>query len=176
MAVQLQGQGGLAAHDIAEKADDEGIGAAGEVGDVGAVELGMFFHETGPFQDHLPHGPVHVVVLGQFFGPIGQHVKGNYGDAAAGELGRNPFIGHTDEAVVRPAEDNHAEFLRILLNGGQPLSADFPDIPGKLLLRRLGRPQGRLHPARIGTHLPGDLPEGFPVRSSTPWKSPRPGR
>ena len=126
VAVELQGQGGLAAHDVAEIADEKRVRAAGKIGDVGAEQLGVLFDHPGGLHDELAHAPVHVP-LGTLRFQV-QEVERYDRNSARGELVRDAHVGLLGKAVVRPRQDNHSQFLRIGLRArpapaGRPLSS-----------------------------------------------------
>ena len=111
VAVELQGERGLAAHDVPEEPDQKRVGPAGEVRDVAAEELRVALHEACRLENGLPRRPVHLPVDGLVIG--GEHVDGDDADAPRGELAWNPHVGLGDEGIVGTAEDDDGKRARI---------------------------------------------------------------
>ena len=159
VAVELQGQGGLAAHDIAEVGDDEGIGPAGEIGDVDPEELGVPLDEAGRLQDQGAHPPVHV--------PLGllalhaQKIEGDHGDPPGGKFPGDAQVGLLGKAAVRPRKDDGPNLIRVRRKLGQHPVALLPHPPEAFLLLFQGKSKGL--PGRTATdpHPARCLDEGL---------------
>ncbi len=121
MAVQLQDQGRLPAHEAPEISDDEGVGTAGEIGDVEAEELGMTPDEPGRLEDHLAQPPVHVV--SHRLVVQGQEIHGDDPDAPGRQFSGNAHVGLVREPVVGPPEDHRGAFLGVFFQIRQRLPA-----------------------------------------------------
>ena len=100
--VELEDEEGLHAHHPLDVVEDEGVGRAGEVGDVGDVDVGLVLDEGGGLEVLLAVVPVHVgedrLVL------EGQEVEGDDRVAARGELARDAHVRVGGVGVVGPPE------------------------------------------------------------------------
>ena len=100
--VELEDEEGLHAHHPFDVVEDEGVGRAGEVGDVGDVDVGLVLDQGGGLQVLLPVVPVHVREDGLVLER--QEVEGDDRVAARGELARDAHVRVGSVGVVGPPE------------------------------------------------------------------------
>ncbi len=104
VAVELQRQERLGVVDPPVEVEDEGVGRAGEVGDVAGEEVAPLLHQHRPLEILLPVVPVHVGRDGL----VGerQEVEGDDAPAAGHELAGDAHVGGGREGVVGTAEED----------------------------------------------------------------------